>query len=423
MNQKDSLFNKVWDFLGSRRMVIFLLTATSIYYVILFAFSLIASPQNAKNISNTYPFYLIYFLFFVNLTLCIYRWIPTLIYRIKNLRIKEVQVQGFVSNLSVDEISNILKNKGFKIAEKNECETYFIKNRFAYIGTVLFHLSLLSMLIGVVLTVNTRFVGTTPPLAKGETFWGMPNEYASIEINDPSRMPIISFAVDKIEADFWKGMQLFTRFQAFIRYPADIPQGEGYVEINTPQRFGSTYIKLAGMGYAFTYHVAGRDGYLHEKRLAKLNIFSPESEDSFYIIDTPYEVFVKVYPDFVFKDGRYWTKTFYPKNPLYYVKVIRNKFTIVERPLKPNEWMDIEGYKISFSMPEYWAQFNVVRDPGARIVFLGFILICIGITQRLLFYRQEILIKKQGEYVLVCCFAEYLQNSLENKIKTLAGIK
>lgn len=415
-------FNKIWDFLGSRRMVIFLLTATSIYYSVLFAFSLIA-PHAVRNISNTYPFYLVYFLFFVNLCLCIYRWIPTLIYRIKNLRIKEAQVQGFNSNLSVDEILNILKNKGFKIAEKNEEETYFIKNRFAYIGTVLFHLSLLSMLVGVVLTVNTRFVGTTPPLAKGETFWGMPNEYDSIDINDPSRMPIISFAVDKIEADFWKDVQLFTRFQAFIRYPADIPQGQGYVEINTPQRFGSTYIKLAGMGYAVNYHVVGRDGYLHERHLAKLNIFSPENEDSFYIRDTPYEVFVKVYPDFVYKDSRYSTKTFYPKNPLYYIKVIRNKFTIAERPLKPNEWMDIEGYKLSFSMPEYWAQFNVVRDPGSRVIFLGFIFICIGITQRLLFYRQEILIKKQGENVLVYCFAEYLQSSLDNKIKTLAGIK
>lgn len=415
-------FHKIWDFLASRRMAIALLTAASIYYIILLAFSLIASRQNVSNISQTSPFLLLYLLFFINLGLCIYRWLPTLKAKLSTYPLRDTHTDVRASiQIYGDKFKfiNRLRKKGYKIVEDSDNRTYLVKGRYSPVGGLLFHLSLFPIFIGVVISINTRFVGETL-LVGGQPFWGMPDEYVWSSTTDIAGMPKLSLSVDEIEADFWDDKQLFTRLIAKVRYPADTLDNKTVIAINDPLVFGDTHVRLAGMGYTISFEVGDKEGYLVDKGVVKLRVFSPGSEDSFSISGLPHKIYVKAYPDYYWKDGKLFTKTFYPKNPAYYVKIVRGKMIVHEGPLLANQEVNFDDFILRLPKVGYWGQVQVVRDGGVRYIFIGFVIMIIGLIRRFVMYRRDVmLITNPDGKISIFGWAEYFPKTFEERLKMI----
>jgi len=415
-------FHRIWDFLASRRMAIALLTAASIYYLILLVFSIIASRHNADNISQTYPFLLLYLLFYINIGLCIYRWLPTLKLKLTTFPLKHGSISEhhpvFISG-DKSIIVNRLRKRGYKVVDDSGERKYLVKGRYSPIGGLLFHLSLFPIFIGIVISINTRFIGETL-MVDGQPFWGMPDEDLWSSAKEPDSMPKLSLSVDKIEADFWEDKQLFTKLTAIVRFPADTLKNQAIMKISDPVVFGDTYVRIAGMGYTISFEAGDKEGYLIDKGIVKLNVFAPGSEDSFSIGGLPHKVYLKVYPDYYLVDGKLNTKTFYPKNPAYYIKIVRGKLILYEGPLLASQEVKVDDFILRLPKVGYWGQVQIVRDGGARFVFAGFILMIAGLVWRFVWYRRDIMLIPGPEGgTNVIGFAEYFPKGFVEWLKKM----
>ena len=62
-------------------------------------------------------------------------------------------------------------------------------------------------------------------------------------------------------------------------------------------------------------------------------------------------------------------------HPGFHVHVVRGKVDLGQRVLKAGEEFEFEGLKLRFPEVHYWGEFRLVRDPGAPLLFLGFLVL------------------------------------------------
>ena len=261
--------------------------------------------------------------------------------------------------------------------------------RFAPMGTVIFHGAFFFLVLGVMISSLTRTEAQVV-VATGDTFSTKQSDRL-IEVKPPdsqSRLPDFGFTVKKVQASFWKDRLLFTDMRAKI-----VPTGTKR-EVNVLLNWAwkpdfATYVRLIGLGYAPHYRITDDRGREIEEAYVNLTAFPPGSEDSFNLESSLYQIYVKVFPNSRLIKNRIVNKDNNLRRVGYLVRVkLKNRF-LLSRFLRPNDSLDFGRLHLSFPDITYWGQFNIVRNPGLLVVWLGCILGSIGLVWRLIFYRKD----------------------------------
>lgn len=325
--------------LGSWRLSVVLMVLAALYHLFLVVWSATSPAGVVRNIAGLAPFWIVYALLLVNTTVCFSR-------RLAMLRAD------------------------------------LVRRRVAQLGSFLFHGAFLLVASGFLLTLLMRQDARTW-VALGEEFEARPEQY--LEHSPPRRMatgvPPLRFRVERLEPRFWADQLLFTELAADLRFP----HGELVrTRINRPLWLGgATFVRLSGFGWAPRFELADARGLRIDSAVVKLNVFPPGVRDFFVPPRFPHRVHVQVFPDYAPAATGPTTRTMNLVNPALAVEVRRGRVELGGATLRLGEAFHFEGLSLSFPEILPWGEFSIVWDPGAPVLFTGYLLGLLGLVLKL----------------------------------------
>lgn len=404
----------MWEFAGSRNFSVFVFVMSITFALILAVFRIGFRVEERwlYIVADLWPYKLLYALFFLNLIVLGIGWVPAVIRvcRLAPLPERLEQAGRSGSDIEVpatgfrfEDLRQFLRRRGYRVrgAEGHHgdlCSTpgcttlvYASKGRYSLIGNLLFHAGFLLVLAGAGANALYSFAGTAI-LAEGDAFTGTRKEYRTTAAGRWSALPEADFDVEKISADLWEGRMLFTRLEAQLLHSG----GRGIARVNDGVRVGNAQVSIAGYGYAPKFALKNADGLVVDMGAVKLNLISPGAEDYFYIPGYPHKIFLSFHPDHAQVNGKIVNRSMNPVNPAYFLRILRGRIPVYTGLVKPGEWAQFDGLSIAFPSFVRSAEFRVFRNPGDPAIWTAFAMMILGLAWRLLYYRKEVLLWRDG---------------------------
>jgi hypothetical protein len=257
------------------------------------------------------------------------------------------------------------------------------------LGTYLFHGAFFLLAFGFVLTLVTRQEATCR-VAVGETFDSREGQFNSMSAPRilGARATAPRFTVERILPEFWREELLFTVLEADLRFDDD---AKATTRINRPLWVGpATFLRLSGLGYTPRYELSDAHGTVLDTAFVKLNVFPPGQRDYFSLPEYPHRFYVEVLPELALEDGFPITRSMNLNDPGVVLRVFRGRLDLGGAILFEGEAFSFEGLRLSFPELRYWGEFSIVRDAGAPVIFLAFVVAMIGLLLKLPGRRREI---------------------------------
>jgi hypothetical protein len=89
------------------------------------------------------------------------------------------------------------------------------------------------------------------------------------------------------------------------------------------------------------------------------------------------------------EEGNAVTRSLNLVNPAVEVRVLRGRLDLGGGLLRQGEGFEFEGLTLRFPEIRYWGEFSIVRDPGAPVLFLGYLLALAGLLLKVRGGRAE----------------------------------
>ncbi len=385
---------KLGRLLGSWKLSIVLMVVVAFYYGLLAVWAALSPPDVVRRIASLIPFWLVYAALLINTGVCLWRRLPALQ---RELRMEPTAIKTppaaripTAADLDPAHAGDTLRELGFKNTDEVEDGVWGVRQRWAPLGTFLFHGAFFLVMAAVALTLLARDEDRVW-VAVGEEYSASPDQIlgrarpGAIWIQQPPPR----FVVESISPEFWGDLLLFTRLEASLMFP----DGRREVtRINRPLWKGWwTFLRLSGFGYAPRYELTDRQGSVIESSFVKMRVFPPGQRDFFSPEAFPHHIEVEVLPDPDLEDGELVNRSFSLTSPAVKVLVSRGRLVLGGDVLGLGESFEFEGLRLSFPEIRYWGEFAIVRDPGAPVLFVGFAIAFVGLLLKIGGGRSEAL--------------------------------
>jgi cytochrome c biogenesis protein ResB len=260
-----------------------------------------------------------------------------------------------------------------------------MKNRFSVLGSSVFHLSFLMLLVALGLRAVSGFHGVII-LGEREIFDGRPQSYASTEPRfvAPEDYPDVQFQLLRF-LPAYSAQQTVTDTAAVIKLRDRVET----VRVNYPLVFGTTIVRFAAYGFAPYLIVRETDKRLEHRAAVRLILTPPGTRDKFAFPDLPVTFTTELYPSYHEQNGEITNTSPELKNPaviLHYTDAGQ-----------PQELLVFQGTvkragRLEFEFPSvaYWARFEASRDAGRYPMYASFVLAVMGLAWRMLLPRKRI---------------------------------
>ncbi|MDH5720987.1 MAG: cytochrome c biogenesis protein ResB [Spirochaetia bacterium] len=427
-NIDKSILRKFWDFLGSRNLSVVLFATAIMFVFILFIFAFLMPVMGVNKVAQIVPLQLLYIIFFINLTICMIKLLPVIIRNFNSSK-KDMQreLDKSSSKFKIDlssfdnpDFIKYLKKRFFKIVihksdeKEGNIKLYAVRNRFSPFGSLLFHLSFFLVLLGIITSFLFRFEGTA---IMPENYIFKPNTaYQNISRGILGSLPETSFQLKNIIPTFWEDKMHFINLEANVLHD----KGESKLKLSHATEISGANVNIIGFGYAPFYVLRDKSYKILDKNHVILTILTPKSEDFFQIQGYPHKIYVRLYPDYMIKNGKPFTKTMNAVNPAYSLRIFRNRFLVYEGTIKQGETADFDGLKLSFDNLSKWGNFRVVNDPGESVIWFGFFIMALGLFLKLGFYKKKIFIWQENKKIYLTGSFDYYNSLNEKWLQELA---
>lgn len=272
-----------------------------------------------------------------------------------------------------------LRQRGYVVDRRGD-GLVGVKGRWAVLGSLAFHISMIVMGAGGIASSATKVRGLFW-VGETETFDGRPDSYAALA---PSGLaaedaPKISFRVDTVEVTVDDQDRVLD-----VAVAITAADGEtDVIRVNYPWFGPDGVVRLVEYGFAPVISLRDPVHRTEVTTALKLMVTPAGKEDAFTLAGVPGEFVLSLYPDFIVEGGTPASRGRNLSNPVAAVAWIapggarslaRLPRDATYRPLGP--WLA--------AMPEvlHWARFEVHRDDGKWIVFAGLILALLGLAWR-----------------------------------------
>lgn len=346
---------------------------------------------------------MIWGLFFLNLILAMMKRIPAIWKRAVKQHLphkKEVLDRGQyyeeIEGKSLSDTLTVFRNNRYHVVS-TENSLWAVRNRYAPLATILFHLSFFLVLVGAVLTVYTRFRAEAD-VAVGETFSG---NYRWVQTPKIGRSSSTVFRIEEVTPTYYRG-----------NVPLDLKivlrsgKGVEVIGINKPYKEGALSFVVQDIDIAALFILRDRSGKDIEGGYVKLIVLGG-NEDSFRM--GGYEFRTTFYPDIdrqnnaeeagvenipqMLKEISGTQEVFRQReiiNPAFHVAVTKDGTVLAEKTIRKNEPFVINNYILAFEDLNYWVRFYVGKEHGLPVIYAGFVLITIALVIRFVFYRRDV---------------------------------
>lgn len=289
-------------------------------------------------------------------------------------------------------IFNVLRRHGFRvrIASKNAHKQvggiiFAQKGLPGSWAVVIFHLSLLLIISGTVITQAMKFEGSFY-VAEGQTWSNKAENYLGYQTGP------------WFKSWMWPDFQLYLeKFSAV--YPANgfpqqltsqvslLEQGNVVrrqtVQVVKPLRYKGFTVYQIKHGYAPELNLRDPNRQVLLDAVVSMNTNSENEEysDEIIVPGTGIRINLRFLPDFrQDRPNKFSSRSFMPKNPGMAVTVRdANNQIIFHGPLMVGNEITFQGYNLQFQAYRHWSGFTAVFDPGFPVIFTGFILGTLGL--------------------------------------------
>ncbi|MFC2072907.1 cytochrome c biogenesis protein ResB [Chloroflexota bacterium] len=378
-----TLVSKIWKFLQSRNLALVLLA------VVLVAVTL-AWALHSNWVLSSWSFLTAVALLLLNTLACSITRISNLlnkanrederldiaqVARLKNRA--ELQTQRPLTEV-ISAVTATLHRCGYRVATRSGVESHLFgeKGKLGEWGSIVFHLSFLVILLGILYSGVTRYVGSIV-ITEGQTVTEQHQEGFQIRL-------------DKFQATYHEG-RTGTDYVAHLTV-----LDEGYVvkkeqvRVNQPLTYQGTTFLLERYGFSPRFVLRDAAGEELFNSFVNLRMLPLDSEDSFTIPETEFVVWVKFYPDMIMDEGKMTTDSLLPNNPVMSLIVSSDEKTLFTGPLALDDSAKFENVSLSFVDLRYWTQYRVVKDAGQALIFSGFWLSVTGLVVRYFFTQKRL---------------------------------
>lgn len=266
-------------------------------------------------------------------------------------------------------------------------------------GSLLFHISLLLLLAGGLVSAATRFDGSIL-LTEGQNFRGARHSYLQFSAGPFRRESRInlSLTLTGAETEAGKGGHL-TRERAYL---TDEKTGVRHeVEVNRPKEHNGFTFTLGRTGFSPKLAIRGlASGRAEFAAFVSLKTFGDarrrEYRDFLELDCTDGRLVMALYPDAVRESGKYVSTGGEKGNPVLHMEWSDEEgHKVAEQDAALGTSVNQDGYSYHFAELRRWASFKVVDDPGYPIVVVA---LWLGLLSLLVRYMSEMVewFKKEG---------------------------
>ena len=242
------------------------------------------------------------------------------------------------------------------------------------IGRVLYHCSVLVLAAGLWTSYFTRFEGKAI-LAEGETFNAFPGDYVreSVFWSTRSKFPQVGITLRKLYPETADDAKRLVRVNADILYAGRTTGHvlEGMLGSRLPLISDWTMVNITDFGYMpkyVLYDLAGRE---LESNNVYLKIYPAGAEEYFRTQFLGYLFYVRCYPDYIDTDGMPASASAIPKNPVFNLRIVRNKDIVYNGLVRPTEKIRFDNVVIALPEVKMWVEISFVRDLGIPVAAAG----------------------------------------------------
>ncbi|HEX9241765.1 MAG TPA: cytochrome c biogenesis protein ResB [Anaeromyxobacter sp.] len=367
---------------------------------------------------------LLWSLFFVNLVAALVLRVPGIVKRARLATpIPAPAASGFpflrrlpVATTVADPLAVVrarLEARGFLVRE-GEGRLRAVRNRFAPLATILFHVSFLVILTGALIAQLTRFEGRLE-LGVGEEFTGDLGQLAGRPVLARfATRPRGGFILENVSPEIVNGTAV--RIRVVLRDARGLSRE---FELNEPYRAedGTSYVlndvDVAPLLVVHDAQGQELDGaYLRERLLSGKPADAP-------IRGLPLKV--RLFPDWEQVDGEDTTRSEEMKNPAVQLSIDTKTGRTVRRTLRVGDSALFGPYRVEFREWRYWVGLRVRSERGLPVLFGGFGLAALALALRLLLYRRDYLAALVGGEVELAGRADYYEALFRDEFEATAG--
>jgi cytochrome c biogenesis protein len=294
------------------------------------------------------------------------------------------------------------------------------KGYFRESGNLLFHLSLILILVGV--SIGSLFgMRGDAIIVTGERFINLATSYDSItygKLTDERSLNTFSVRLNQFVAQYDPRTNSPLDYSAYVTIEDESGSPlEKVIKVNSPLTFGSSRVYLQANGYAPVVTVRDEVGNVNfqgpvtflpqDSNLRSIgSIKVPEASPQIGFVSSfvptyqrdPQAGAVSVYPEllkprllFSIWEGDLGLDTGVPQS--IYTIDTTSMTRIALDSLAPGERFDFAGGSITFEKVEPWINLAIVRDPGKSYSLIGGILALAGLLASLFGFRRRIWIR------------------------------
>lgn len=256
-------------------------------------------------------------------------------------------------------------------------------------GRILCGLAVIVLAVGLWTSYYMRFEGKAL-VAEGETFSAFPSGYVreSVFRGSRAKFPGIGISIVKLTPTTGPDVKKLERVDAAILYAGRTTGRvlEATLSSRRPLVSDWTMVSITDFGYMPTYVLSDRAGKELESNKVYLKLYPAGAEEYFRTIFLGYLFYLRCYPDYSDDQGKPGTVTALPKNPVFNLRIVRNKDIVFSGLVKPSEKVGFDNVVIAVPAVKMWVEISFVRDPGLPIAAVGALLLLSGIV---LTYRRR----------------------------------
>lgn len=437
-------------FLGSRGFSVFVMSLIIFMFLVwLLPFQLYGVPdQVVRNIATKeWLFRIPYILFFANALACLVRTAPAAWRQVKDWgsmpalswrqwqeraqqtenhagwQWKEYIIDAGKAGQVLQKLARSLKLRGYAISPLEGSQGWYARRgKFAPLGSMMLHASFFLVPVALLVSSLYTFYGYAV-VTEGQPFYGQNKEsYANTVFTGRAELPGISFRLDRVEPVFWQDKLLFTDLAADLAYPADDPARYRTIRLNSPLFEQGVMVGIRGFGYAPYYILKDPGGRVLGESFVNLRIFPPGAEDAFTVEGFPWRVKVSILADAEKKGSGFENRSYNLKRPLFYIKLVKGEGeqekVFHQQYLWPGDTLNYRGYSLMLPEIRYYGEFSLFYYPAFWLIMTAFVLACLGLITKLLFYRKEFFLGVTAPGRLAWAGrSEYFQDLMEQELE------
>ncbi len=342
--------------------------------------------------------------------------------------IKKSRHYEAIEGRSVEDVRVAVKKMGYRFFS-NKSSFWAVKNRFSPLATILFHLSFILLLTGILTSFYTRFRAETN-VGAGETFTG---QYRWVQPPKIGSVPKTTFTVEEIKPTYYK-----KSLPIDLKVKLRTMSGKRVIGINKPYKEGALSFVIIDIDIMPFFIIKDEKDREVEGANVKLQVLGGKI-DSFRMLGYEFEAaFFTDYtgetpnnpketanlPQVLKQTPMTREETQQPKeviNPAFDISVFKDDLFITHKIIKKGEYIEFNNHRLFFEDLNYWVKFYVGKEHGLGILYAGFTLMVLALIIRFLFYRRDIKGVIEQNRLYISGRGEFYPALFEDEFKTITN--